>query len=68
MHLAKADPFQPLHTAVFILPTTTQEPQLPKGGKLLGRVHVERAKAIDEAIDYLRAERLVAEREHVRGG
>lgn len=45
--------------AVMILPSTTIDPKLQPQQRLLGRVRSTREEAIDEAIEYLRAEKLV---------
>ena len=48
---------QQLGFTLALLPCTTLEPKLPANGKLVGRVRETRAQALDEMMDYIRAER-----------
>lgn len=59
----KTNGFTPWMTAVFIMPTSTDTPVVSKDTRILGRVRSSRSEAIDEAILYLRAERVASELE-----
>jgi hypothetical protein len=63
----KAEPLQPPFLAVFVAPTTTPDPTIPKGARMLGHVVGTRREALQEAIEYLRAEMVVSDLDAING-